>query len=166
MENILITLAKTNTINFLLMAAILYWIIKKMNISSSLKKGVDNVIDTIKNSEQEKKNSQNLVDCAAATMSKLPEQINEIEKFNEQKTEAFKKQLEETSNKTIENIKQNVEKVVAIEEKKISNHITSETVADSIEASKNNIIQMLKDKPNLKYKFIDKSLEELDRIQL
>lgn len=166
MENILITLAKTNTINFLLMAAILYWIIKKMNISSSLKKGVDNVIDTIKNSEQEKKNSQNLVDSAAATMSKLPEQINEIEKFNEQKTEAFKKQLEETSNKTIENIKQNVEKVVAIEEKKISNHITSETVADSIEASKNNIIQMLKDKPNLKYKFIDKSLEELDRIQL
>ena len=166
MENILITLAKTNTINFLLMAAILYWIIKKMNISSSFKKGVDNVIDTIKNSEQEKKNSQNLVDCAAATMSKLPEQINEIEKFNEQKTEAFKKQLEETSNKTIENIKQNVEKVVAIEEKKISNHITSETVADSIEASKNNIIEMLKDKPNLKYKFIDKSLEELDRIQL
>ena len=166
MENILITLAKTNTINFLLMAAILYWIIKKMNISSSLKKGVDNVIDTIKNSEQEKKNSQNLVDSAAATMSKLPEQINEIEKFNEQKTEAFKKQLEETSNKTIENIKQNVEKVVAIEEKKISNHITSETVADSIEASKNNIIEMLKDKPNLKYKFIDKSLEELDRIQL
>ena len=166
MENILITLAKTNTINFLLMAAILYWIIKKMNISSSLKKGVDNVIDTIKNSEQEKKNSQNLVDSAAATRSKLPEQINEIEKFNEQKTEAFKKQLEETSNKTIENIKQNVEKVVAIEEKKISNHITSETVADSIEASKNNIIQMLKDKPNLKYKFIDKSLEELDRIQL
>ena len=137
-----------------------------MNISSSLKKGVDNVIDTIKNSEQEKKNSQNLVDSAAATMSKLPEQINEIEKFNEQKTEAFKKQLEETSNKTIENIKQNVEKVVAIEEKKISNHITSETVADSIEASKNNIIEMLKDKPNLKYKFIDKSLEELDRIQL
>ena len=166
MENILITLAKTNTVNFLLMAAILYLIIKKMNISSSLKKGVDNVINSIKNSEQEKENSQNLVDSAAATMSKLPEQIKEIEKFSEQKTEVFKKQLEETSNKTIENIKQNVEKVVAIEEKKISNHITSETVADSIEASKNNIIEMLKDKPNLKYKFIDKSLEELDRIQL
>lgn len=166
MENILITLAKTNTVNFLLMAAILYLIIKKMNISSSLKKGVDNVINSIKNSEQEKENSQNLVDSAAATMSKLPEQIKEIEKFSEQKTEVFKKQLEESSKKSIENIKQNVQKVVAIEEKKISNHITSETVADSIEASKNNIIEMLKDKPNLKYKFIDKSLEELDRIQL
>ena len=166
MENILITLAKTNTVNFLLMAAILYLIIKKMNISSSLKKGVDNVINSIKNSEQEKENSQNLVDSAAATMSKLPEQIKEIEKFSEQKTEVFKKQLEESSKKSIEDIKQNVQKVVAIEEKKISNHITSETVADSIEASKNNIIEMLKDKPNLKYKFIDKSLEELDRIQL
>jgi len=166
MENILITLAKTNTVNFLLMAAILYWIIKKMNISSALKKGVDNVINAIKNSEQEKENSQNLVNSAAATMSKLPEQIKEIEKFSEQKTEVFKKQLEESSKKSIENIKQNVQKVVAIEEKKISNHITSETVADSIEASKNNIIEMLKDKPNLKYKFIDKSLEELDRIQL
>ena len=166
MESILITLAKSNTINFLLMAGFLYWILKKMNVSSSLKKGVDNVENTIKAAEQEKANSKNLVNEASATMNKLPDQIKEIEKFSEQKTEAFKKQLEESSKKSIENIKHNVEKVIAIEEKKNSNAVTSETVTTSIEESKNNILEMLKNKPNLKYKFIDKSLEELDRIQL
>lgn len=166
MGNIIITLAKSNTINFLLMAAILCWIMKKMNVYESLKKGVDNVIDTIKSSEQEKANSQNLVDSAAATMSKLPEQIKEFENTSERKTEVLRKQLEESSKKSIDNIRKNVQYTVTIEEKKISNRMTRETVANSITASKNNIIEMLNDKPNLKYKFIEDSLEELDRIQL
>jgi F0F1-type ATP synthase membrane subunit b/b' len=148
------------------MLAILFWCVKKMNLKASLNKGVENISDSIKAAELEKTKSENLVKAAQATIEKLPAQIEDIKKFNEQKTQTFKKQLEDSTQKSIKNIEQNVEKVVSIEEKKISNAITSETVANSIEASKNNIIKMLEDKPNLKYKFIDKSLEELDRIQL
>ena len=166
MDSIINVLLKSNTINFLLMLAILFWCVKKMNLKASLNKGVENVSDSIKAAELKKNKSENLVKAAQATIEKLPAQIEDIKKFNEQKTQTFKKQLEDSTQKSIKNIEQNVEKVVSIEEKKISNAITSETVANSIEASKNNIIKMLEDKPNLKYKFIDKSLEELDRIQL
>lgn len=166
MDSIINILLKSNTINFLLMLTILCWCAGKMNLKASINKGVESVSDSIKTAELEKEKSKNLVKAAQATIEKLPNQIEDIKKFNEQKTQTFKKQLEDSTEKSIKNIEQNVEKVVSIEEKKISNAITSETVANSIEASKNNIIEMLKNKPNLKYKFIDKSLEELDRIQL
>ncbi len=159
-------LAKSNTINFLIMAYILYWIVKKIDIKSMFEKSVKNIQDSIKQSETEKENSKNLLQDAKNTMDKLPKQIEEIEKFNEQKTETFKKQLEESSDAAIKNISKNIEKVFAIEEKKISNEITSETVSGSIEQSKQNIIEMLKNKPELHYKLIEKSLDELDRVQL
>jgi len=159
-------LAKSNTINFLIMAYILYWIVKKIDTKSMFEKSVKNIQDSIKQSETEKENSKNLLQDAKNTMDKLPKQIEEIEKFNEQKTQTFKKQLEESSDAAIKNISKNIEKVFAIEEKKISNEITSETVSDSIEQSKQNIIEMLKNKPELHYKFIEKSLDELDRVQL
>lgn len=159
-------LAKSNTINFLIMAYILYWIVKKIDIKSMFEKSVNSIQNSINQSETEKENSKNLLQDAKNTMDKLPKQIEEIEKFNEQKTETFKKQLEESSDAAIKNISKNIEKVFAIEEKKISNEITSETVSDSIEQSKQNIIEMLKNKPELHYKFIEKSLDELDRVQL
>ena len=159
-------LAKSNTINFLIMAYILYWIVKKINIKSMFEKSVKNIQDSIKQSETEKENSKNLLQDAKNTMDKLPKQIEEIEKFNEQKTQTFKKQLEESSDAAIKNISKNIEKVFAIEEKKISNEITSETVSGSIEQSRQNIIEMLKNKPELHYKLIEKSLDELDRVQL
>lgn len=159
-------LAKSNTINFLIMAYILYWIVKKIDTKSMFEKSVKNIQDSIKQSETEKENSKNLLQDAKNTMDKLPKQIEEIEKFNEQKTQTFKKQLEESSDAAIKNISKNIEKVFAIEEKKISNEITSETVSDSIEQSRQNIIEMLKNKPELHYKFIEKSLDELDRVQL
>ena len=159
-------LAKSNTINFLIMAYILYWIVKKIDTKSMFEKSVKNIQDSIKQSETEKENSKNLLQDAKNTMDKLPKQIEEIENFNEQKTQTFKKQLEESSEVAIKNISKNIEKVFAIEEKKISNEITSETVSDSIEQSRQNIIEMLKNKPELHYKLIEKSLDELDRVQL
>lgn len=169
MDNIfslITTLAKSNTINFVLMVVILYIIVKKMNLNSSLNKSIENVENSIRQSEQEKLTSQNTLKKAQETMDKLPKQIEDIKKFNEQKTEVFKNQLENASKKSIENLKLGVKKAVLIEEKRISNEITSETVSSSIAQSKENIIKMLKEKPEWHYKFIEKSLEQLDRIRL
>ena len=147
MDNIfslITTLAKSNTINFVLMVVILYIIVKKMNLNSSLNKSIENVENSIRQSEQEKLTSQNTLKKAQETMDKLPKQIEDIKKFNEQKTEVFKNQLENASKKSIENLKLGVKKAVLIEEKRISNEITSETVSSSIAQSKENIIKMLR----------------------
>ncbi len=158
--------AKTNAINFAIMAFILYYILKKINFSSILNKSVEEVEHSIQKSEEDKKEALVLIDKAKYTLSNLPKDIKQIEDFTKQKSEVFQKQLEISTTKKIESINQNVDKVIAIEEKKISQEITGQTIINSVEKSKQDIIEKLKNNPDLHNKFIEESLNELDRTVL
>ncbi|MBR1461519.1 hypothetical protein IJ596_07830, partial [bacterium] len=81
---------------------------------------VKNVENYIEKSKTEMNNSKNMVLDSEKLLSKLPSQIEEIQKFSAQKSEIFKKQLEESTKKSIEKINANISRVVEIEEKKIS----------------------------------------------
>ena len=159
-------LADTNTINFIIMAAILYAIIKKMNIGESLNKSVINTEKTIKQSETEKNKAKKQAQKAKKGLDNLPVEIKEIEKFSKQKSKIFEKQLNDSCNKNIERIKQNIDKVIAIEEKKISNEVQCQTISDSIKNAEASIIKMLEDNPHMHYEFIEESLQEIDRIEI
>ena len=66
----------------------------------------------------------------------------------------------------IENIKSNILKVINAEEKSLSAKLTQDTVNNSIELAKQNIINKLNENPDLHNKFIDDSINEIDRVQL
>lgn len=157
---------ESNIINFCLMAWLLVWICKKMNLKSSFGNYVRAVEDYIKKSEFEKQNSDKLVKESEKLINKLPQDIKNIEKFNKQKSEILKKQLEDSAQKTITKIAKDVEDKKIIDEKIASNSMIQYSFNKSIKKVENDIIEKLKSKPELKYKFIDKSLEELDRIKL
>jgi len=165
-QEIIKYILESNIINFCLMAWLLVWICRKINIKSAFNNAIKSVEDYIKKSEIEKQNSDELIKESEKLIAQLPQNIQKIEEFNKQKSETFKKQIAEHSEKSISDIENNIQKVLSVEEKTLSNEITRDVVVNSIEQSKNRIIKMLQDKPNLRYKFIDKSLEELDRIKL
>lgn len=96
----------------------------------------------------------------------MPTEVKKIEEFNNQKSEIFKKQLDENTQKNIEKINNTINNTMEIDEKQASNSVMTYSTVKSIEKTRKNIIEMLKSKPNLHYKFIDKSLEELDRLSL
>lgn len=157
---------ESNIINFCLMAWVLVWICKKINIKSTFNNSIESVKNYIEKSKLEKQNSDKLVKESEKLISKLPQDIEKIEKFNIQKTEIFKKELEENTKESILKISKNIEDKKVIDEKIASNSIIKYSFCKSVEKVENDIIEKLKLKPELKYKFIDKSLEELDRIQL
>ena len=66
----------------------------------------------------------------------------------------------------IENITSNILKVINAEEKSLSAKLTQDTVNNSIELAKQNIINKLNENPDLHKKFIDDSINEIDRVQL
>ena len=159
-------LADTNTINFIIMAIILYVILKKVNINQTINKAVTETKNTLTQSEINKDNANKQQKKSKAELNKLPSEIEEIKKFTKQKSKTFKDQLNENCQKTIERINLNTNKIIAIEEKKISDEIQNETVQDSIDTAKNSIINMLKNNPQMHYQFIEESLEELEEIEL
>ncbi len=159
-------LAQSNTINFILMIAILAFVVSKMNIGASFDKSVEDVSNSIKKSDEVKQNSQDLFDIAEAQMEKLPIELSRIEEESKEKARNLREQIEKSTKKTVENISKNASKVLSIEEKKISSDIMEETIKTSVQAATNNIINMLKSNPDLHKKFIEESLDELDRVKL
>lgn len=155
---------ESNIINFLIMVWLLCVLCKKFELSSILNKSVDAVEDYIEKSKSEKQNSVQKVKDAQDLMDKLPSQVEEIEKFTKQKTDVFKKQLEENTLKTIQKVENNIEKIKKIDEKKTSNAIMERSFYMSIDKAQSDIINMLKSNPDLHNKFIDESLNELEKI--
>ena len=159
-------LATSNTINFIIMIAILMLIVKKVNVKSSLDNSVASVKQLIVKSDEEKKKSEALLSEAKKKMDKLPEDIKTLEREASSKADVFKAQIEESTQKSIWNIEKNVDIVISIEEKKLSNLLTGKTIIASVELAKDHIKNILRNNPQLHNKFIDESLEELEKVKL
>ena len=146
------------------MVVLLVWICKKIDLKKSLNKSVETIQSAIFNSENEKSEAKINLNDAQKILKNLPTEVKNIEAQAKEKTNIFKSQVEENSKKAIEAINANIEKVTAIEEKKISNSMTEQALEISIEASKNKILEKLASNQELHAKFIDESLDELEKI--
>ncbi len=159
-------LATSNAINFIIMLVILGVIIVKMNLKSTLSDAVAGVENSIKNSDKEKEKSENVLQTSKNEFDRLPEVIKNLENEAELKVRVFKDKIEENTQKNIQDIQKNVERSLLIEEEKISNLMTGRTIAASVAMAQDNIRNLLKGNPDLHLKFIDESLDELDKVEL
>lgn len=159
-------LATSNTINFIIMVSLLVYIAVKMNIKNSLEQSVQNVKDTIGKSDDEKIKSEKILQDSQKLLNKLPEDIKNLEFEAQTKTEAFKQKIEETTQKNIEEIQENIKRTILIEEEKFSNNLKTKAVKDSINKAKQNIKNKLTEQPELHYEFVEQSLEEFSAVKL
>ena len=159
-------LAESNAINFIIMLVVLGLIIKKINLQKSFNSSIKNVESKILKSDEEKETAKAAFSGAKKTIDRLPEDIATLENEALSKSKVFKEQIEESTQKAIFTIQKNADRAISIEEKKISNLLTGKTITDSIELAANNLQNMLENNPELHNKFIEESLEELDRVKL
>ncbi len=164
--SILKIIVTSNTLNFIIMVALLAYIIKKINLNQTFDKAIASVKSNIDKSDEEKQNAQNLLSKANDLMQKLPEDIKTMEDNAKAKLDVFRKRIEEDAQKSIFNIGKNIDRAVSLEEKKISNLLTDKTSKASVEIARQHIAKMLDENPDLHKKFIQSSLDELDRINL
>jgi len=155
---------ESNIINFILMIWLFAWLLKKFDFKSIFTKSIKSVDEYIQKSEKDKAHSEELVAKAEDTLKQLPAQIEEIKKVSAQKSDILIAKLEENTEKSIDKINRNITKIKAIEEDKASNTVTEYTFNRSIEQATSDIIEMLKNNPNLHEKFINESLEELEKL--
>ena len=163
MMELLKKLAESNTINFIIMLGILAVIVIKMNLKASMDISISNVADIIKKSDEAKSESVTKLEKSKAEIEKLPTDIENLKKEAKVKADVFKKQIENSSSEEISNIKN---RVMSIEEKKISNDLQKKTIEESILMAEKNIKRMLSENSDLHRQFIQESLDELDKVNL
>ena len=164
--SILKYLATSNAINFIIMLVILGWILKKINLGKSFAEAIECFKNSINKSVEELNQANKKLEHSQSLLKKMPSEIKDLEDNSQNKIKVFKDQIENNTNKTILELKKNIDNVLKLEEQKISNVLTDKTSIDSVELAKQHLVNLLKENPQLHEQFIQKSLNELDKVNL
>ena len=156
-------IVESNTFNFavlLLIFAILY---KKLNISNTVEKIKQDVINTINNAKTEKENAKNKLMEAEKSIEHIDEEIKQKLSEASIKGDDIAKQILANTNEKVDLIEKNISRVISAE-KTLSAQMTQKTLDASIELAKQHIKSLLKDNMDLHNKFIDESIDSIDRV--
>lgn len=156
----------SNTFNFIVMLLILGWLVSKFKIAESLDVLKNNIIDSIEKAKQEKFDAQKVLSSAQDEVKNLDSEIkSRLSQAEEHAKTVAQRIIDDTENK-VKQIEANIERVVEAEEKTISSRLTGKTAKASIELAKNHITNLLKQHPELHDKYINDSINEIDRIKI
>lgn len=158
-------IVKSNTFNFVLLVAIFVYFACKINVREILQKlqqDIVNAIDAVKNN---KKLAGEKLEKAKNSVKNLDSEIEAEIKQAHETAQAISEIIFSSAGKRIETINNNVAKTIRNEEKSLSDRLTEKAASAAIALAKNHIINALKDRPDLQDKYINESIQELDRIQ-
>lgn len=160
------TIVKSNTFNFIVMLLILGWIVKKANLANTLNKFKSDIIKSIENSKQEKENGISALKDAEKSVENIETEIAERLEIANKQAENIEKDILNLADNKIKQIENSISKVIENEEKQISTKLIYSTTQDAVKLAKEKVSKLLEENPKLHEKFINESLEELDRIEL
>lgn len=166
LANIWNMIVQTNTFNFAILVLIFAVIFRKIKLGEVLENLKEEIVKAIKNAEEEKVRAKNELSEAQKSIKHLDEDIKSAISNANSRAEQIASQILTNTQKEIDLIKSNIDKVIKAEEKTISTTLADKTAKASIALAKNHIISVLEDQPELHEKYINESINELDRIQL
>ncbi len=166
LANLWNTIVQTNTFNFAILVLIFAIIFKKIKIGEIIENLKNDIVKSIKLAEDEKSKASSELAEAKKSIEHLDDEINLTLKDAESRAKMIAEQIFDNTQKGIEVIKSNIDKVILNEEKTISTALTDKTAKASIELARNHIMSVLEKQPELHEKYINESIKELDRIQL
>lgn len=159
-------IVQSNTFNFAILIIIIAVVFAKIDLPGIIEKIKNDVARAIENAKQEKENAEKDLKTAQKTAANTDNEVAEQLKTAENNAQNLSQGIMKNTELQIENIKSNILKVINAEEKSLSAKLTQDTVNNSIELAKQNIINKLNENPDLHNKFIDDSINEIDRVQL
>lgn len=163
-SNIWQEIMMSNTFNFVLFVLILAWIFKKIDVHAmitSLQQKIIKILDEVK---KEKEEAQGKLAQAEKAVENLGEELKVIVEDAQKSAEVISKKIMTEAQKQIESIESNATKVIEAEEKLLISNLTKSTSKASIDAAKSHIEATLGQTPSLHEKYINESIDELDRL--
>ena len=156
---------KSNLINFIVMVAIFVAVAKKLNFSQKLDDAILKVKESIENSELDQKNSLEELKQAQEKTNNVENEITEIEEKAQENIEKIESRIASETDIQVNSIKENADKIISAKEREIISGLSKKTILASIEVARQHVIRLLKEHPDYHQKFIQESIEELNRLK-
>lgn len=157
-------IVESNTFNFVVLILIFAILFKKINLSDTIEKIRLDIVNTIDNAKKEQQEAKNKLTGAQKAIEHIDEDIKGRLKEASQRAEGISKQISENTDAQVKLIEKNIERVITAEEKTLSAQMSEKTLKSSVAIAQEQIKNMLESNPELHNKFIDESIENLDKV--
>ena len=156
----------SNLFNFAIFLLILIVVAKKVDIASVLENMRMDVVKKIDEAKNAKNTALEDLEKAEKSVENLAEDIKNILTGASKNAESMSKQILDDAENKIKSYEVNAQKAIEAEEKYLISKLTLNQGEKSIDMAFNHIKKTLKDNPQLHDKFINQSIDELDKINL
>ena len=166
MTDIIQTLIQTNSLNFIIVLAVLIFILSKLNINEKINKLRDDIKSYVDNSTSEKALAQKELEETEEKIKHLPEETKQIEISAENNIKGFEQKIKKEIEDKKNDIKTSADRILNLEIKQFKAKLTSILSEKSVILAKDNAIEQLKNNRELHNKYIDEAIEEIGRVSL
>lgn len=157
-------IVESNTFNFIIFIVLFALIFKKINIKGLINSLHSKIIKVLDDADKEREEALGKLTNAEKAVENLAEDLKGIVSDAQKSAETISNKILEEAEKQIKTIESNATKIIEAEEKQLIAELTKSTSIASVETAKNNIQNVLTQTPTLHEKFINESIEELDRL--
>ncbi len=164
--NIWDTIVRSNTFNFVIFVAILAWVFKKIDVNSTITLLQEKIIKAINDAKKERDDAHSKLLNAEKAVENLGSELGKIVTEAEKSAESINKKILEEAQKQISGLEANAEKIIAAEEKLVVSNLAKSTSKESLVNAETKIKDALAQTPTLHEKYINQSIDELDRLVL
>lgn len=158
-------IVKSNAVTFLIIISFFGFIAYKTKLLQKLQNGVDKIKESIDNSDAARENSAKELEETSKEVANVEGEIQEIIDNSENNTENQKQKIENETTQQIEYIKESTKKTISAKEREIISGLSKKTILASLELARRHVIKLLEQNPDYHQKFIQESIEELDRLK-
>lgn len=157
-------IVQSNTFNFIIFVLILAWVANKIDIGAIISSLQAKIIKILNDAKQERDDASSKLLLAEKVVENLGEELKVIVDDAQKSAEVISEKILTEAQKQIESIEQNATKVIKAEEKLLISNLTKNTSIASVEIAKSHIEKTLAEAPTLHDKYINESIDELDRL--
>lgn len=163
-SNIWNTIVTSNTFNFIVFVLILAWVFKKIDVNKIIISLQKKIIKLIEDAKKEKEDALNNLSKAEKAVENLGEELKIIVDDAHKSAGVISSKILSEAQKQLESIEANANKVIEAEEKMLISNLTKSTSTASVDIAKSHITKTLEETPSLHEKYINESIDELDRL--
>lgn len=157
-------IVQSNTFNFAILVIIFAIIFVKLDFGTVVEKIKKDVIEAIETAKKERDLAKKELKEAKGKVKNLDSEIKERIDTASKNAQTIAKQILNDNKSKIQQIENNANKIINAEERNLSADLTSKTIQSSVELAKKHIKGLLQENEDLHDKYIDKSLNEIDKV--
>lgn len=157
---------QSNTFNFIIVLAVLLFIMSKLNMAEKIDNLRNDIKSYIEESSAEKQTAKDKLDEINKKIEHLPEELEDIKSSAESNIQGMVKRIEleiEDKKKDIEN---NANRILDLEIKNFKSKLSAVLSEASVNLSRKNAAEQLQNNRELHDKYIYEAIEEIDKVNL